>query len=188
MEFRLVTCQTCGLLDQIRISRHGDYVHVCKQCQAPLVPAREVVSVGATTGYLELKQVPGRGLGVFARVDLPSETLVERCPVLVFDRLPEGLLKHEVFPYADGSGALQFGHLLLPWVRDDMRALVLGYAMLYNHEPLSKSNVRYDPYVDSETGRRFLDFYTRRDVRAGVELTQTYTSTDNLWFAYKAGV
>jgi len=77
---------------------------------------------------------------------------------------------------------------LLPWVQNESRALALGYAMLYNHESADRSNLLYKPYIDPDNNRRFLDFYSKRAIPKGEELTQTYASSDKLWFNYKSGV
>ena len=54
----------------------------------------------------------------------------------------------------------------------------MGYAMLYNHEPPHRSNVRYEPYIDPDTNRRFIDFYAKCAIAAGDELCSTYNSPD----------
>ena len=86
--------------------------------------------------------------------------------------------------------------MLFPWVdgrnvsgeRPTYRALVLGYGMIYNHEAEGHSNLRYEPYIDPDTNRRFVDFYATRDIQAGEELTHTYTTPDRLWFLEKPGL
>jgi hypothetical protein len=90
-----------------------------------------------------------------------------------------------MLPYTDSGRSIILGHLLFPWVEDQTRAFVVGYAMLYNHEPQSRSNIRYEPYIDPETNRRFIDFYAKRDIVAGEELVQTYAANHKLWFTPK---
>jgi len=131
--------------------------------------------------------VPGRGLGVFSAAKITKGNLVERCPVFVFDQIPESAKTLRMQPYSDTEYHIKLGYLLLPWVGGG-RAIALGYAMLYNHEPVKRSNVRYESYIEPDSNRRFIDFYAKRDIEAGEELTQTYTDTDKLWFTYKPPV
>lgn len=110
---------------------------------------------------------------------------MERCPALVLTTAPDSLLDTKTHPYTDRANGIMLRHLLFPWVDDEHRAIVLGYAMLYNHEPSNLSNLRYSPHVDPATGRRFLDFFAKRDIEVGEELTQTYAAPNRLWFDYK---
>lgn len=139
-------------------------------------------------GFLQVKMVPGRGLGVFAMRDLPAKTLIERAPVFVLSEAPAELLdKVYALPYSGSASGMTLRHILFPWVNDKTRCLVLGYGSLYNHEPEMKSNLRSEPYIDPDSNRRFRDFYTKREVVAGEELTQTYAPDHKLWFTYQRG-
>lgn len=181
-------CQSCGMTTEVLTRRFSDYVPACSACGAPLRHPKKVTSVGASIGgSLQLRNVPGRGLGVFAAQDIGEKMLVERCPVFVFKNVDYATLTSQMLPYSNAAHGLILGHLLLPWMNNDTRAIACGYAMIYNHEPGDKSNIRYEPYIDGETNRRFVDFYAKRDIAAGEELTQTYAPNDKLWFAYKAG-
>ena len=181
-------CQSCGMTNEVLTRRFSDYVPSCSFCGAALRSPKTVTSVGSSRGgTLQLRNVPGRGLGVFALRKIEEKTLVERCPVFVFKSVNESIINVKMLPYSNAAHGLTLGHMLLPWVNNDTRAIATGYAMLYNHEPIDKSNLRYEPYIDGDTNRRFLDFYSKRAIEAGEELTQTYASNDKLWFTYKAG-
>ena len=166
--------------------RHGDYNPLCSFCGKPVQAVVMPSAVGAENGgLLQLRMVPGRGLGVFSLRDIADTSLVERCPAFVLDGLTESMKGVKTYPYTEADYKITLGHLLFPWIKDGTRALVVGYAMLYNHEPPSLSNVRYEPYIDPETNRRFIDFYAKRDIVAGEELVQTYAANHKLWFTPK---
>lgn len=173
-------CQKCGLVFDAVNHRNP----ACPSCHTLSRPKPPPIPVEVSNGVLYL-QHSQRGLGVYTSMPFQEGQLVERCPVFVLEgELSETLLKLNTSPYSEGDG-ISFGHLLFPWVVDEVRALVLGYAMLYNHEPVSRSNLRYEPYIDPKTNRRFLDFRARRGIVAGEELTQTYAASDRLWFDYR---
>jgi hypothetical protein len=182
-------CQSCGMTTEVIAHRFGDSVPLCGGCKRPLRPAPTASPVGAMAGgSLQLRMVPGRGLGVFSMQPVAKDTLVERCPVFVLDRITESIRNTKLLPYAESQYNIALGHILFPWINDTERAIVLGYAMLYNHEPTDRSNIRYSPYVDPDNSRRFVDFYAKRDIEAGEELTQTYATNNRLWFTYKPPV
>jgi len=182
-------CQSCGMTTEVVISRLSDSISRCGACRKPLHPPKVPSGVGAGLGgSLQLRSVPGRGLGVFSAKPIANGTLVERCPVFVFGRISDDIREIKMLPYSESGYSINLGHLLLPWVEDKDRAIALGYALLYNHEPKGRSNVRYEPYIDPENNRRYIDFYAKRDIEAGEELTQTYTDSNRLWFTYKPPV
>jgi len=181
-------CRSCGMTTEVTVRRFSTYVPSCSSCGTPLRSPKRVSSVGAASGgWLQLRNVPGRGLGVFALQDIGEKGLVERCPVFVFKEVNPEILGAEMLPYSNAAHGITLGHMLLPWVTNESRAIAIGYAMLYNHEPEGRSNIRYEPYIDGDTNRRFIDFYAKRDITAGEELTQTYAPNDRLWFDYKSG-
>lgn len=181
-------CRSCGMTTEVLTRRFSDYVPACSSCGAPLRQPKTVAPVGANSGgLLQLRNVPGRGLGVFAMQDIENKALVERCPVFVFKAVNGSILNAKMLPYSNAAHGLTLGHLLLPWVTNESRAIAVGYAMIYNHEPVERSNLTYESYIDGDTNRRFIDFYARRSISAGEELTQTYATNDKLWFKYKRG-
>lgn len=182
-------CPHCGVVNEVFEKRGTDYNPLCAHCRSPLRPAREprLVHYG---GGLYIQHIPGKGLGVFSRAHLKEGMLVERCAAYVLDtpdmpleRVLKGTALH---PYVNRKGVL-LKHMLHPWREDDIRALVLGNGMLYNHAPWAEANMRCKPYVEPDTDRRYMDFFATKDVTPGTELTVTYTTPDQIWFRKKKG-
>jgi SET domain-containing protein len=103
---------------------------------------------------IEVKQVRGKGRGVFARRPIEAGEVIETCPVLV---LPAG----SVEDFSAGVGAYVF-----EWGRGKL-ALALGYGSLYNHS--YRPNARYE-----DLGDRTKLFTAIRDIAAGEEITVNY--------------
>ena len=113
----------------------------------------------STTTSIRVKQVPGKGLGVFAVCDIAAEELIERCPVLVMSKSEvwqaDSLLSRYVFSWGKGKVAL-----------------ALGYGSLYNHSFCP--NAYYQ-----DRGRRCKQFRALRDIAAGEEVTINYNGLDD---------
>lgn len=104
---------------------------------------------------VEVRQVKGKGRGVFARQSIREGQVIERVPVLVLavDRIHDavawGDIANYVFHWGEGTVAL-----------------ALGYGSLYNHS--YRPNARYD----DETRRKV--FTALRDIAEGEEITINY--------------
>ena len=113
----------------------------------------------STTKSIRVKQVPGKGLGVFAVCEIAEEELIERCPVLVMSKSDvwqvDSLLSRYVFSWGKGKVAL-----------------ALGYGSLYNH------SFRPNAY-HQDLGRRCKQFRALRDIAAGEEITINYNGLDD---------
>jgi len=70
-------------------------------------------------------------------------------------------------------------HMVIPWRRDPVKCLALGYGMLYNHSEENWNTIAL-AYVCPKTQRRFLDFTAWRDIHKGDEFLMNYG--DQLWF------
>lgn len=106
---------------------------------------------------VQVKEVRGKGLGVFAARDIASDEVIERCPVLV-------LSKSDVWQ-VDSS----LSRYVFTW-RDDQVALALGYGSLYNHS--------FEPNARCEDrGRRCKQFVAIREIVEGEEITFNYNGT-----------
>ncbi len=103
---------------------------------------------------IEVKQVRGKGRGVFARRPIEEGEVIETCPVLV---LPAGSIED----FSEGLGAYVF-----EWGRGKL-ALALGYGSLYNHS--YQPNARYADLPD-----RTKLFTAIRNIAAGEEITVNY--------------
>ncbi len=115
-----------------------------------------------------MKEVPGRGRGVFCHHDIPADALIEVCPVIV---LPKGDLEH-----------VHRSHLhdyYFLWEHEGETAIALGYGSLYNHaEP---NNADYEMHFDERT----LHVIATRKIPAGEEICIDYTDgvdRSTLWF------
>lgn len=102
--------------------------------------------------YLEIRRIPGKGRGVFARIAIPKGTIFETVPLLVVkqDDIIDSTLMDYVYAWTDSTVAL-----------------ALGYGSLYNHS--YKPNARYD---DLPQQRK--EFTAIRDIEAGEEVTINY--------------
>lgn len=114
----------------------------------------------STSASIRVKQVPGKGLGVFAVSDIAEQELIERCPVLVMSKSDvwqaDSLLSRYVFVWGKGKVAL-----------------ALGYGSLYNH------SIRPNAYYE-DRGRRCKQFRALRDITAGEEITINYNGLDDI--------
>jgi len=184
------TCTVCGLYNEFAAKRNfGDFNPLCKGCNSPLIERPSVDWADlATQGALALRHIPHRGLGVFARIDIPEGQLIERCPVFVLAGMSDQMKETMLLPYAESKNGIMFNHMTFPWLNDRVRCIALGYAMLYNHESSEFSNIRSEPYIDPDSNRRFVDIYTKKEVKAGEELCSTYADEGKLWFQPRAGL
>jgi len=108
---------------------------------------------------IEVRRIPKKGRGVFARRHIRKGTVIERVPVILVSM-------KEVFSQAPRSKLADY-----VFIRDrDTVAVVLGYGSLYNHS--------YQPnaqYYDS--GRHTQVFEAIRDIRPGEEITVNYNGS-----------
>jgi SET domain-containing protein len=111
------------------------------------------------TDAIEVREVRGKGRGVFARRGIREGEVIERTPVLVLD---VGELDE-----ATAIAGL-WTHCFL-WGRGKV-ALALGYGSLYNHS--YQPNARYD-----DVGRRTKVFTALRDIDQGEEITVNYNGS-----------
>jgi hypothetical protein len=192
MDVDQMPCAHCGTINEIFSLRAGGYTPQCVYCQEPVRAPHKPTRVGAGP-TLYLQHIPGKGLGVFTRKILSEGMLVERCPAFLIEdsdgdeaALIAALAKLRLVPYAKGR-RVELAHMVKPWLTNDIKALSLGYGMLYNHAPMSKSNTTYKPYVDPDTNRHYFDYTAKKRIDAGSELTITYNHQELLWFHEKRG-
>lgn len=101
---------------------------------------------------VEIRRIPGKGRGVFARGFIAAGTLIERVPMLV---VPESatygtVLSDYAFEWSKGKVAL-----------------ALGYGSIYNHS--YQPNARYEDNTD-----RTKSYLAIRDIPSGEEITINY--------------
>ena len=120
------------------------------------------------TNAIEVKQIKGKGRGVFARRLIHDGEVIERVPVLV---LP-------VSETRTASGPTQMSGYCFEWGRGTV-AVALGYGSLYNHS--YQPNARYD----DESGQSKV-FRAIRDIAAGEEIVVNYNGEPGdetpVWF------
>ncbi|RLS55392.1 MAG: SET domain-containing protein [Planctomycetota bacterium] len=102
--------------------------------------------------YLEVRRIPGKGRGVFAKIAIPKGTVFETVPVLVCKQ--DDII---------GSNLMDY---VYAWTSSSV-ALALGYGSLYNHS--YKPNARYDDLAQQRKSYTAL-----RDIAAGDEITINY--------------
>ena len=102
---------------------------------------------------IEIKQVPKKGRGVFARTHIKKGAVIERVPVITV-------------PVRDISGRLaDYGF----WWAHDSVAIALGYGSLYNHS--------YKPNARFQRDRLMQVFIAIRDIQSGQEITVNYNGS-----------
>lgn len=125
----------------------------------------------APSDAVEVKQVVGKGRGVFARRAIRNGEVIERAPVLV---LP---LSDVMRGPDDWTG---LGNYCFEWGKDRV-ALALGFGSLYNHS--FQPNARYD---DESRRARIKVFSALRDITLGEEITINYNGDPEdraaVWF------
>ena len=110
---------------------------------------------------IEVKNIKGKGRGVFARTLIPEGTIFERVPLLVIPA-------REILE-------CDHGNLLLGYIFEYKKqvALALGYGSLYNHS--YHPNARYD-----DAGRQIKEFSALRDIHPGEEITINYNGAEDI--------
>ena len=103
------------------------------------------------------KPSPVHGLGVFALVDVPAGSTLERCGYLVIDD-------------DDLKDPNRLNDYLFTSPDDPHDYLcIMGHAMLYNHD--ANPNAKWE--IDDDDNR-FIRFYADRDIKAGEEIFHDY--------------
>jgi SET domain-containing protein len=117
---------------------------------------------------IEVRQVRGKGRGVFARRPIEDGEIIERVPVIVLPAEHVG----------DDPNHNPLVGYVFAWGRGTV-ALALGYGSLYNHS--FEPNARYE-----DVGVRTKRFVAIRDIRAGEEITVNYNGEPGdrspVWF------
>lgn len=119
---------------------------------------------------LYIKDTDKKGRGVFCTEDIPADTMIEICPVIVCPPLDRKLI--------DESYLYNYYFL---WEDDHAStAIALGYGSLYNHS--YQPNARYETYYEEQV----IKFIAIKDIPAHTEITVNYNydSDDQtpVWF------
>ena len=117
--------------------------------------------------FLEIRRIPGKGRGVFARGLIPKGTVFETVPMLVCKQ--KDILESTLMNYVYAWGT-------------DTVGVALGYGSMYNHS--YKPNARY---FDLPLQRK--EFVSLRDIQPGEEVTINYNGEPKdkkpVWFEVK---
>jgi len=120
---------------------------------------------------LYIKDIEGKGRGVFTSWKLKAETIIELAPVIVMSgeerKLLDLTLLHDyIFEWQPGGL--------------DMCCMALGWIPVYNHSYTSNCEYFMDYY------ERIMFVKTVRDIEPGEELTINYNgdwdNADKVWF------
>ena len=125
--------------------------------------------------YLYLKDIPGKGRGVFCSENIKKGTLIEECPVIVCP--PEDRT------HIDKTFLYNYYFL---WEDDHLStAIALGFGSMYNHS--YSPNAYYETFYEDQV----IQFLALEDIPANTEITVNYNHDPKdqtpLWFAYENG-
>ena len=109
------------------------------------------------TTKIYLKESDGKGMGVYAAVDIKQGELIEKCYLITVDTLPEhlGILYDYVFNMPQEG---KFKSLVLP----------TGAGCVYNHDDNHNAY-----WVDSKEPMHF-DYIAKRDIKKDDEICTHY--------------
>ncbi len=122
-----------------------------------------------TPHYVQVRDVPGKGRGVFALKDFRKGEILEQCHVLIFNRtetqqILETMLEHYAFDWQGGKSAL-----------------VLGNGMIYNHSYTPNAKLQHD------FAGKYSEIVAVAPIKQGAEILINYNgegqgSDSPLWF------
>ena len=132
---------------------------------------------------LEVRESPGKGLGVFATAPIKMHDLIESAPVIICSHATFTYLSQEFCP--DGMTRHILSDYPFNWapvgsqVRSEV-AFSLGWGGIYNHSSFDP-NIFWRPNLELPS----LEFWAKRDIEPGEEVCSRYCPVgglDNLWF------
>ena len=120
--------------------------------------------------FLFVKEIEGKGRGVFTREDIPKGTRIEESPVIVLSKKD-----------SDFADKTVLHNYLFVWGNRQIKTCVaLGYCSIYNHS--------YEPNCDNEMDfeKKTMSIRTLRKINKGEELFINYNGEvgdhSPLWF------
>jgi SET domain-containing protein len=102
-----------------------------------------------------VRNVKGKGRGIFARKDIDKGKVIERVPIVLVP------VKHLI----GGMHSPALARFFYLWNKKEV-AISLGYGSLYNHS--------YTPNAHFEHGARSITYTALRDIAKGEEITINY--------------
>ncbi len=121
--------------------------------------------------YVATSEIAKAGRGVFAKVEIKKDELIEKCPVIEVS-------KHDTSNLTETILVTYFYY----FGKDKERSvIVLGFGSLYNHT--DKPNAIYKEKQEEMT----IEFFASRDIKKNEEITVSYTqdiqnNNRPLWF------
>jgi SET domain-containing protein len=120
-----------------------------------------------------IKNVRGKGLGVFAEHAIAKGTLLESCPIIPLTPTERAHCEKTLL-----------NHYIYPWKSTRSAAVVLGFGSIYNHS--------YTPNADWRQNFRTnrMEYRALRAIRKGEEVTVNYNGepddqTEIDWFVVR---
>ena len=108
---------------------------------------------------LYIKNVKGKGRGVFSTASIFRDDIIEECPLIV--------LPPEDYPIVSSTRMVDYS-FLFDKEKEEL-AIVLGFGSIYNHAVLSNAFHLLDP------DKKIMTFYASADIKAGEEICINYT-------------
>lgn len=105
----------------------------------------------------EVRRVPGKGLGIFATINIKPGEVVESCPIIVLNSKERKDANKTILAY-----------YIYPYRSERTGAVVLGYGSLINHS--YSANCNWD--LDFQSNK--MVFKAVLPVRKGEEITVNY--------------
>jgi SET domain-containing protein len=117
---------------------------------------------------IEIKESEFGGYGVFAKEDIPADTILETCPTILLDSPidynGQSIINNYVFSTMDST---------------DKTLLAFGDCSLYNHQPYDKSNSEFNTIYDENLKRYLVQMKTIKPIKKDEEITHDYG--DEYW-------
>ena len=110
----------------------------------------------------EVKESPGKGLGVFATELIKEGELIEECHLITvpFPECLPSILEEYRFNYPQGHPT-----------DDTVQVIALGYGSIYNHD--SNSNAYWRDHPEYKA----FQYIAKRDIHPGEEICPYYANT-----------
>ena len=117
---------------------------------------------------IEVKESPFGGYGVFAKEDIPADTVLETCPTILLDApldyTGQSIINNYVFSTMDS---------------EEKTLVAFGDCSLYNHQPYDKSNSEFNTIYDENLKRYLVQMKTIKPIKKDEEITHDYG--DDYW-------
>jgi SET domain-containing protein len=128
---------------------------------------------------VEIKESPGKGLGVFAKDKILRMEIFESAPVVLFSSDIRDTLMDT---YDERLTLMEYPFRWPCKTKELDLAFSLGYGGVYNHAHEKNSNARWECVTEKKEGYNALRFIAKRVIHPGEEICTTYNNDNGLWF------